>query len=339
MKKSFYGLFLSCLMVVQAVAAPRFEADVAVDVTAETVSAAKKQAMAQALRKGLAEVVSGVSTEKGVTEIDKLTDAQQQHFVRGVMVLMEKSSDVRYIADLRVSINEDILRAYMAENDLPFIAGEEQNVLAVPLLEKADGSYELWGEDNFWRQAFLERKGLKKGNLNIVNIEKNLGNLTAVEASRFFEMSDKEYQELAEFNQVTEIYVLKYSLKDGKVYVKRFPLGDVFEEEIGNKTLKQVIDSVLVYFKDAGKERRIVSEAAVEERMEVVYNYPKLSAWMGLKKILEDNSQVGKIKVISMANGKVHFNFMFSGVLEKLQADLGIHGYQLKQEGEHYAVY
>lgn len=129
------------LFAIPAAADPRYEADVNVDVTAATVTEAKKQAMAKAVRDGLNEVVLSISTAQSADEINKLNDNQLQHFVSGIMVLMEKSSDVRYIADLRISVNEDILKAYLAENNMPLVAGEEQDVLAVPLLEKKTGRW------------------------------------------------------------------------------------------------------------------------------------------------------------------------------------------------------
>ena len=92
------------LFAIPAAADPRYEADVNVDVTAATVTEAKKQAMAKAVRDGLNEVVLSISTAQSADEINKLNDNQLQHFVSGIMVLMEKSSDVRYIADLRISV-------------------------------------------------------------------------------------------------------------------------------------------------------------------------------------------------------------------------------------------
>ena len=193
------------LFAIPAAADPRYEADVNVDVTAATVTEAKKQAMAKAVRDGLNEVVLSISTAQSADEINKLNDNQLQHFVSGIMVLMEKSSDVRYIADLRISVNEDILKAYLAENNMPLVAGEEQDVLAVPLLEKEDGTLDLWSDENIWRQAFQQRRDIRKGNLVIRDIEKNLGNITAVEANRIYDMADGEYNELADFNNVTGI--------------------------------------------------------------------------------------------------------------------------------------
>lgn len=323
-------------------AKPLFEADVNVDITAENVVEAKKQAMAKARRDALNDVLLSVSTAQSVEELAKLNDNQIQHFISGVMVLMEKSSNVRYIADLRVTINEDVLKAYMAENNLPMVVGEEQTVLVVPLLEQNDGALDLWSDANFWRQAFIDRKDIRKGNLILHDIDKNLGNITAVEANRIYDMTEAEFADLSGFNNVEEVYVLKYSLKDGKVYVKSFPTREVNEVVIGEATPQDMIEAVLPFFKDVKKAAKLENlddnAEFVNQKIEAVYSYTKLSEWLSLKRFLEANAQVKNVKVISMANGKVHFSFIYNGVWEKLQANLALSGYKMRNEGGYYAI-
>lgn len=323
-------------------AKPLFEADVNVDITAENVVEAKKQAMAKARRDALNDVLLSVSTAQSVEELAKLNDNQIQHFISGVMVLMEKSSNVRYIADLRVTIHEDVLKAYMAENNLPMVVGEEQTVLVVPLLEQNDGALDLWSDANFWRQAFIDRKDIRKGNLILHDIDKNLGNITAVEANRIYDMTEAEFADLSGFNNVEEVYVLKYSLKDGKVYVKSFPTREVNEVVIGDATPQDMIEAVLPFFKDVKKAAKLENlddnAEFVNQKIEAVYSYTKLSEWLSLKRFLEANAQVKDVKVISMANGKVHFSFIYNGVWEKLQANLALSGYKMRNEGGYYAI-
>lgn len=323
-------------------AKPLFEADVNVDITAENVVEAKKQAMAKARRDALNDVLLSISTAQSVEELAKLNDNQIQHFISGVMVLMEKSSNVRYIADLRVTINEDVLKAYMAENNLPMVVGEEQTVLVVPLLEQNDGALDLWSDANFWRQAFIDRKDIRKGNLILHDIDKNLGNITAVEANRIYDMTEAEFADLSGFNNVEEVYVLKYSLKDGKVYVKSFPTREVNEVVIGDASPQDMIEAVLPFFKDVKKAAKLENlddnAEFVNQKIEAVYSYTKLSEWLSLKRFLEANAHVKDVKVISMANGKVHFSFIYNGVWEKLQANLALSGYKMRNEGGYYAI-
>lgn len=342
MKKYFFSFLFFVSFIGEVIAEPKFEADVRVDVTSKTVTEAKQKAMSKAVRDGINEVVLRISTNKSVQEINKLTDNQLEHFITGIMVLMEKTSDVRYIADLRVGVDGDILKAYLKENDLPLVYAEEKNVLAVPFMEDEDGNLDLWGDENAWKKTFSEYGNLHKGRLNISVIDKNLGNISMVKVSRLFELTDSESNELASFNHVDSIYVLKYSQKDGKIYIKNYPERENQEVLVKDETLKDMVEKVLPYFKDDGSsEQRVADDEqeSVFEKIEVVYSYAKLSEWMSLKQVLENNVQVQDIKIISMVNGKVHFNFVYSGVIEKLQGTLSMNGYKMQKEGEHYVIY
>ena len=340
MLKKLFFLCCGCLIYSSiAVAGPKYEADVSVDMVAGSVATAKREAMAKAVRSGLNEVILSISTEDAVADINKLNDNQIQHFISGVMVLMEKTSDVRYIADLRISVNEDVLNAYIKENDFPIIISEEKNVLVIPLFENEDGVVDLWSDENIWRNAFVERGNIKKGNLNIVNIDKNLGNITTVEANRVYDMSDEQYNEMASFNRVDDIYVLKYSNKDKKIYVKSYPNKEVSIIEITDTLPAKAIDLVLPYFKSNKKNESVqITDTVVNNIFNVVYIYPQLGKWMQLKRLLENEPQVNEIKVVSMASGKVHFSFKYSGVLEKLQSTLMVNGYNLRDAGGHYVI-
>ena len=211
-KKFFLEIvFLMFFYCVPAWCLPRFEADVSVDITDKTVVDAKKKALSKAMRDGLKEVILGISTDESVIEINKLKDNQLEHFISGIMVLMEKTSDVRYIADLRVSVNGDILKAYLKENNLPIIIGEEKEILAIPLFEDKQGQLDVWSDDNIWRKAFLDYHNLHRGNNNFQLIDKNLGNINMVKAERVYNMADGECAALLDFNRVDALCVFKYS--------------------------------------------------------------------------------------------------------------------------------
>jgi hypothetical protein len=321
-----------------AFAAPKYEADVSVDVTDKNVSDAKHKALSKAMRDALSEVVLEISTDKSVKEINKLNDNQLEHFITGVMVLMEKTSDVRYIADLRISIDEKILKAYMAENNMPIIIGEEQEIMLIPLFEDSNGNIDVWN-DNIWRKALMSYKNMQKGNLNISVIDKNLGNISMVKAESIYDMADGQYNELKNFNRVDGINVLKYSEKDLKIYIKSFPLKEERIIDISSENPADAVAQVLETFKDTKKavaieENNVTSVA----KMEVIYNYSRLSAWATLKNLLNNNPQVQDINIVSMSTGKVHFNFKYSGAVERLQAALSASGYTLLKEGEHYVI-
>ena len=95
MKNFVIICLLTIINISTTTAEPLYEANISVDITAQTVVEAKQQAINKAVRDGLSEIVQNISSDKSVEELNKLNDNQLQHFVASIMVLMEKSSDIR----------------------------------------------------------------------------------------------------------------------------------------------------------------------------------------------------------------------------------------------------
>lgn len=338
----FVFLWMVCFgLVLNQAKANVYEANISVDEIADNVSNAKNNAMRKAIRDGIKEVILKVSNTDGLELVDTLNDNQLQHFISSVQVWKEKSSDVRYIADVKIVVSEDVLKSYMQENNIPMIINEEKSILIIPLLEKVDGTNNLWGEDNFWRNVFLEKgKSIKTGNITVYNIDKNLGNITAVETNKIYEMSDDEFYELSSFNRVDNLYVVKYSLKDNKIYIKEFPSREIKEIDINGEDYKTDVNNVITQLRVLNRENVVARvETSVDEVFEVLFSYNSLSRWINLKKILKDNSFVKDINVKSMVDGKVYFSFSYQGIIEKLQTYLSLNGYTMKKEEGYYAIY
>ncbi len=108
-------LFLLVLFACPAVAADDYFSIVDVDVTDVNAAVAREKAMAQANRKALDEAAANYTDSKGMEIIRGLSNEQILYFIKEATVLEEKSSDVRYIAKLKVSVQNNILRQYLQE--------------------------------------------------------------------------------------------------------------------------------------------------------------------------------------------------------------------------------
>lgn len=337
-KKILLSYFFCLIFVASSIASPLYSVVVSVDKTSDNVTNAKQLALKEAIRNGLNDVILSISTQETVDEISKLNDKQIEHFISGLQVLMEKSSDVRYIADLKIDINENILKEFIKENNLPIIISQTENALVIPLLENQEGNLILWENENFWRDAFLTKQNLKTGFINFHNIEKNLGNITTIDANKIYDMDQAKFIEISSFNQVDSIYVLKYSLKDNKVYTKSFPDSNIFETNIETYTPTEMIDKILPLIKS---NKKSTIPAVVDNQtndFNIIYTYQTLNQWIVLKNLLENDRLVENFKIISTTNKKVHFVFTYHGDLNNLQTTLGLNGYTLNNKGEYYAI-
>ena len=59
---------------------------------------------------------------------------------------------------------------YKKENNLPIIISQTETALIIPVLETPDGALDIWGNNNIWREAFINRKNLQTGFLKFYNI-------------------------------------------------------------------------------------------------------------------------------------------------------------------------
>ena len=120
-------LFLGIFFSIAAHADERFTVEIKVDVTDDNASVAREKAMNGANRAAITAVARRISTSEGANKIADMTDAQLVNFIKETSVVNEKNSNIRYMADLRIVINEDLLKEYMKEREIPLI-GQNNNI-------------------------------------------------------------------------------------------------------------------------------------------------------------------------------------------------------------------
>lgn len=132
MSYRYVWLSLLLLFAFPANAYEEYSSIVNVDVTDVDAAAAKEKAMLDANRRALNNVAPMLANQAGVELINSLSNEQIAYFIKDATVLEEKSSDVRYIASLKITIQDDILRQYLEEKGVAEeLSGESIAVLYV----------------------------------------------------------------------------------------------------------------------------------------------------------------------------------------------------------------
>ncbi len=132
MNYRYVWLSLLLLFAFPANAYEEYSSIVNVDVTDVDAAAAKEKAMLDANRRALNNVAPMLATQAGVELINSLSNEQIAYFIKDATVLEEKSSDIRYIASLKITIQDDILRQYLEEKGVAEeLSGESIAVLYV----------------------------------------------------------------------------------------------------------------------------------------------------------------------------------------------------------------
>ncbi|NQW10846.1 MAG: DUF2066 domain-containing protein [Alphaproteobacteria bacterium] len=112
------------------------------------MSEGRRQAFRQLVERLVPLVWSGL--------VPQPTDAELGRFVLGFEVAGERTSAVRYLAELTVAFDRTAVRAAFRDASVPFAETQSLPVLVIPVLSSGAGTV-LWEEPNPWRDAWARR--------------------------------------------------------------------------------------------------------------------------------------------------------------------------------------
>ncbi len=345
------GLLVLCgiLLAMPAYAeSPVYTVEVSVDVTDVNASQAREKAMVAANRRAFETVVRKITTAQGAQNLMNFTDNQILNFIKEVSVVSEKSSNVRYIADLLVTINESVLKAYMQEKEINSVVEASSKVVVVPVFRAFEADKPLlWEDGNIWRQAW-ENKEPRNSLVKISSLPANDVSFAAIDAEKAQAFDKAALEEVLLNNNASDVYVADavYDGIDGlKVRLMSLKNASNAEETImvpGDRGQSAELMAAAVDMVSAKIENKVKTASIAENQMlssiEVIYNYPELRDWVATEKLLKSIAYVRGLQVEAMGSGKVQFKLEFVGSDEKVWAALRANGLNLKQYDEFYLL-
>ena len=128
--------------------------DVAVDVTAESVSQAKEQALAQGKARAFDFLMDRLTASDQRNRIPALTPEQVLPLIRDFSLRDEKQSPVRYRAKLTVRFAQVRILSLLRQSGVSVTETVSQPALLLPVWSQG-GRLLLWEDENRWRDAWL----------------------------------------------------------------------------------------------------------------------------------------------------------------------------------------
>ncbi len=331
------GLFWSAC----AFADERFTVEIKVDVTDVDAAKAREKAMNSATRAAITAVARRISTSEGADKIAGMTDPQLLNFIKETSVLNEKNSDVRYLADLKIVINEELLKTYMQEREIPLILKTDASVLVIPVFrEFAEDTPQLWEVDNPWRQAWENSTAVSA--VKFIPIRNSAGNMSALSAEQAAEKDTDALTKVMQMNGVSDLYVLDASY-DGVegLNIKVSSLSG-YSEEIkvaGAKSSGEVLFNHAVDTVRRQMEQQILTHQNTIEQQEteltILYPFASLGQWITAEQKIKGLSNVSSMQVQAMAPGKAQFKISYTGHFDTLERQFKAAGYILNDGGNY----
>lgn len=337
---------LLCLLAARETAAAdeRFTVDINVDVTDVNASTAREKAMTEADKAAVLAVTKRISTAEGVARMSALNKDQLVNFIKEVSVIEEKSSPVRYIAHLRIVLNEDMLKQYMKERDIPLLLAGGGKILVIPVFrEFSSDKPQLWESTNLWKQAWDNAADTSA--VSFVPLAANAFNLSTLDAEKALALDGEALSKVIRADNAADAYVLDatYDGIEGLIVRALSYNGDnrtirvAGSRSQGAELFANAVEAVKKQLEDHISAQTI-SENALENTMTVLYTFSRLPDWVAAERALSNTPIINDVAIQAFANDKAQIKLTYVGTEDKLIKMLNTQGYTLQNRGTYYLL-
>ena len=129
--------------------------EISVDETANTAAAARGAAFRRGQRKALTTLLQRLTLRADHGRLPSVERERLDFMVQALEVADEKTSDVRYLANMTIAFKPQEIRRLLREAGIPFAESTSKPVLVLPVLRQGDRLV-LWDDPNRWREAWAQ---------------------------------------------------------------------------------------------------------------------------------------------------------------------------------------
>ena len=318
-----------------------------VDERAETAAAARERALEIGQRKAFEEVVARLTLPEDRAGLATPETSVITNMVRDFGVSNEKTSSVRYIADMTVRFKDDELRRFLRFRDISFAELQSKPVMIVPVY-RTNNFVNLWDDPNPWRDVWARNIATS----GLVPIKAPIGDLTDISTVSAEQAESGSMERLSQLAKrygadVAVVASAEVSGPEGgetvDVSVTRYePNGapqifGVQEKtqagETLNETLVRAAKSVQEQLADGWKRANLINYSTGGNLM-VFIPITGLADWAGIEKKLIGLPVVRNSRVIAMSKREVQVSIEYVGSANQLQTALNQQNLSLSRMGE-----
>lgn len=312
--------------------------NISVDETARTSSLASRAALGIAQRLAMEKLLRKIIREEDNAQLPPLSDGQITELVSGIEIANEKSSRVRYMADITVHFSRDKIYNFLSVNEIPFAETLSNPVSILAVIEK-DGAAILWEKDNDWRKAWLEYDTVN----NLVPIRiiaPSLAHRMAITVWQAQRGDRKLLQKFAEQMGIRKLYVMNARLKHDMANNRETLELTIFRNggeqgefsrtiaagEAGSENRQALYDEAIkqaTYWIDNQWKERVMIHFGVSSHLNVRIEFDRSEDWFEIKKRLEAISLIRKMIYKSFTIEAAEVDIEHSGDVEQIILTLG----------------
>ncbi|MDD5586869.1 MAG: DUF2066 domain-containing protein [Alphaproteobacteria bacterium] len=320
--------------------------DVAVDVTADSAAHARDQAIIQAQRSALDQLLARLGADPVLGQ--KLDDDAVAALVQAFEVQQERTSAVRYIGTFTVRFKPAAVRNFLGKHGTSYSEVRSKPVVVLPVVNKG-GRYVLWEESTPWRTAWEGLVG-KGGLVPVVVPVGDLDDIATISTPEAVSGKPEALMALMNKYQAGGALVAVLNADPDKLDPKQDIRIDVMRVDATGKAneaehlslppaadakaflaelgggVKQIKGSMEKGWRESGKAPK-----GPLAHLPVAVPIASLADWTAIKAKLANVPGVSRINVISLARGAADIDLEFHGDIPPLQTALAGQNLVLEQ--------
>ena len=285
--------------------------NVSVDETSSTALKAREKALETGQKSAWRKLLERMIFPEMVAKFADISYPELRSLIRGYEVIRERTSAVRYLADLNVTFNANEVRQYFLNNNIGYAETPSAPVLVIPIFIR-QGAASLWETPNPWRDAW-QNLPKQRGLVDILVPVGNLADIRDISAIQALRGDQKRLRKIVKRYHAKTVVVAKafkrFGIKDNRpileiIVTKIQPnqveetIIDTIQGEIGDDVLDLLgvgVTRVVNLVVDSWKEENAVTTGLLT-RVPVVIPIRGLINWLGIK------SQLDEIGILKRTN-------------------------------------
>lgn len=317
--------------------------DISVDRTAATATAARAAAFRRGQRAALTTMLRRLTLREDHNRLPQVERERLDFMVQAFEVADEKTSDVRYLANISVTFKPNEVRRLLREAGIPFAESTSKPVLVMPVLQQGDQLI-LWDDPNPWREAWAQLPHLGDLVPLIVPVG-DLNDIADVDAAQAAEGDPLRLSAIASRYRAGDVLVAVATLSATEISIRI----DIAASRIGAPTQTPILlnfetadpeavpsllfdaaNGVAAAVEDIWKSTNII-EFDRPGRMLLAVPLNSLEQWISVEQRLNNIASISNVSLISLTRDSAEVEIIHFGDETQLAATLAQQDLALEQ--------
>lgn len=320
---------------------------ISVDQSAKTAAEARDLALTSGYLEAFRQLVARLVPYDRLSLVPKLELPVLTALVRDFEVSGEKSSEVRYLAKLRMRFDRKAVRKVLREGKVPYAETQSKPMLVLPLMSRA-GVTLLWDRPNTWLKAWAKlppRRGLvpmtvPRGGLRDLSV------ISAAQAAR----GDKGRLKAIARRYRTAAVMVVTARPNSRMVVVTVRRSDdaqnrMWETKIsrrGSETpdelMRRAASETAAFIQEQWKNENLL-RFDQENQLSVIVPLEELSQWVAVRRRVEDIAFVSKTQLVGISRSEAKILVSYVGAADQLKIAMAQKDMRLARENDSWFLY